>query len=90
MTDEELCAEVARLWVRAGGDVESLSWCWQKIVAAVRGEIARQATYALPRHPDAAAPRTTSPEGTYTEPQWQPTRPGAMDAYRLPSRGLST
>jgi len=49
-----------------------------------------QATYALPRHPDAAAPRIVTHTGTYTEPTWQPTRPGAMDAYRLPSRGLST
>lgn len=49
-----------------------------------------QATYALPRHPDAAAPRIVEHTGTYTEPKEQPARPGAMDAYRLPSRGLST
>ena len=39
MTDEQLCSEVARVWVDGGGDAEGIQWCLQKIVAAVQAEI---------------------------------------------------
>jgi hypothetical protein len=39
MSDEKLIAEVARVWVNGGGDVEGLDWCHQKLKEAVDAEI---------------------------------------------------
>lgn len=47
-----------------------------------------QETYAAPRHPDAAPPRTPDHSGTYDGAELRPYtgRPGAMDAYAIKSR----
>lgn len=39
MTDNQLIAEVARVWVDGGGDAEGLDWCHQKLKEAVNAEI---------------------------------------------------
>lgn len=39
MTDDQLIAEVARVWVDGGGDAEGLDWCRQKLKEAVNAEI---------------------------------------------------
>lgn len=39
MTDDQLIAEVARVWVDGGGDAEGLDWCHQKLKEAVNAEI---------------------------------------------------
>lgn len=39
MTDDQLIAEVARVWVDGGGDAEGLDWCHQKLKEAVNTEI---------------------------------------------------
>lgn len=39
MTDEQLVAELARVWVDGGGDADGLDWCHQKLKAAVNAEI---------------------------------------------------
>ena len=39
MTDEQLIAEVARVWVDGGGDADGLDWCHQKLKEAVNSEI---------------------------------------------------
>lgn len=39
MTDEQLIAEVARVWVDGGGDADGLDWCHQKLKEAVNFEI---------------------------------------------------
>ena len=39
MTDEQLIAEVARVWVDNGGDADGLDWCHQKLKEAVNSEI---------------------------------------------------
>ena len=39
MTDDELIAEVARVWVDGGGDAEGIDWCVYKIKTAVQAEI---------------------------------------------------
>lgn len=39
MSDEELIAEVARVWVEGGGDAEGLEWCHKKLKDAVNAEI---------------------------------------------------
>jgi len=36
MSDEELIAEVARVWVAGGGDAEGIVWCWRRIQEAVQ------------------------------------------------------
>lgn len=40
MSDEQLIAEVARIWVDAGGDEEGLMWNVQRIRDAIAAEIA--------------------------------------------------
>ena len=44
MTDEELIAEVARVWVDGGGDAEGIDWCYSKLKAAVQNEIDERQT----------------------------------------------
>lgn len=44
MTDDELIAEVARVWVNGGGDADGLDWCHQKLKAAVNMEIWNRST----------------------------------------------
>lgn len=39
MTDDQLIAEVAKVWVDGGGDAEGLDWCHQKLKKAVNAEI---------------------------------------------------
>lgn len=39
MTDNQLIAEVARVWVDGGGDAEGLDWCHRKLKEAVNAEI---------------------------------------------------
>ena len=39
MTDDQLIAEVARVWVDGGGDADGLDWCHQKLKEAVNTEI---------------------------------------------------
>jgi hypothetical protein len=40
VSDEQLIAEVARIWVDAGGDEEGLMWNVQRIRDAIAAEIA--------------------------------------------------
>ena len=40
MSDKRLIAEVARIWVDAGGDEEGLFWNLQRIREAIAAEIA--------------------------------------------------
>lgn len=42
MSDDELIAEVARVWVDGGGDVEGISWCVERIKDAVREELTKR------------------------------------------------
>lgn len=42
MSDDKLVAEVARLWVDGGGDVEGLAWCYQKLKKAITTESERR------------------------------------------------
>lgn len=39
MTDEQLIAAVARMWVDGGGDADGLDWCHQRLKEAVAAEI---------------------------------------------------
>lgn len=39
MTDEQLIAEVARIWVDAGGDAEGIDWNVSKLKDAINTEI---------------------------------------------------
>lgn len=50
MSDEKLCAEVARIWVDGGGDVEGIDWCRHKIKQAVKDEL-----ISRERHPEPLA-----------------------------------
>ena len=38
MTDEELIAECARVWVDGGGDADGVAWCYQRLCKAVSDE----------------------------------------------------
>ena len=39
MSDDELIAEAARVWVDGGGDAAGLDWCHQKLKDAINAEI---------------------------------------------------
>jgi len=43
MNDERLVAEVARVWVDGGGDVDGIAWCYNRIREAVAEETAARA-----------------------------------------------
>ena len=36
MTDEELIAKVARVWVDGGGDAEGIDWCYAQLKETIQ------------------------------------------------------
>lgn len=44
--------------------------------------------YSKAAEPSIAMPPSSPPRERYESPRWEPARPGAMDAFDLPSRGL--
>lgn len=42
MSDEQLIAAVAKLWVDGGGDVDRICWCFKKLREAIATEVAAQ------------------------------------------------
>lgn len=41
MSDENLIAEIARVWVAGGGDSDGIDWCHRRIKEAVAEEMSR-------------------------------------------------
>jgi hypothetical protein len=46
MSDDQLIAEVAKLWVDNGGDAEGLTWCYDKLRDAIISETEKRQTHA--------------------------------------------
>ena len=51
MSDQELIAAMARLWVDQGGDSEGIEWCWRQIRDAVAQEELRRVRDSEERKP---------------------------------------
>jgi hypothetical protein len=46
MSDDQLIAEVAKLWMDNGGDAEGLAWCYEKLRDAIIAETEKRQTHA--------------------------------------------
>lgn len=54
-----------------------------------KAHVSKPGTYAAPKHPDAAAPRTIPFSGDLDPTPHQPVRAGGDDFLKCPSKGFS-